>query len=150
MKPNRLNLCQVIREALINDGYSPVKVTEAVNAQLGKLTLKSTENKTGDGKMKEKGLTYAVSVTGTFKYQGPADVSTKFDAWHSVIAKAEKLCSMPAIELPIEFIAWLDGFAKKPEEKPADDKKPEEKDTKSEESKDNEVKSEEKKEEIKA
>jgi len=112
MKPNRLNLCQVVREALIRDGYSSVKVTDAVNSELGKLALVSSEDKTGDGKIKSKGLEYAVTVTGSFKYIGKNTLPCKFDAWHSCVSKAEKVASMPAIELPVEFVTWLDGFAK--------------------------------------
>ena len=114
MKATRLNLCQVVRDALIEAGYSSVAVVNAVNAELAKATLISEEAKTGDGKIKGKGLEYAVTVTGSFKYLQKNTLPCTFDAWHSAIAKAEKVCSMPSLEIPAVFTEWLDKFAKAP------------------------------------
>jgi hypothetical protein len=112
MKASRLNLCQCVRESLILAGYSSVKVVDAVNSELAKATLVSEEAKTGDGKIKSKGLEYAVTVTGTYKYIQKNTLPVTFDAWHSAVAKAEKIASMDNVALPKLFIEWLDKFAK--------------------------------------
>lgn len=110
MKPNRINLIPAVRRGLIASGYSTTKVVNAVNAALGEIKLESTSDKTGDGKVTKD--SYKVTVTGTFKYTNEKTAPLLFDAWHSAIAKADKIASMEAVEIPSFFVAnWL-KFAK--------------------------------------
>lgn len=111
MKAQRLNLCTVVRNSILLAGYSSVKVVNAVNAALGALEAHSEEGKLGDGRVTKS--EYKVTETVTLKYKGDkATAPLLFDAWHSAIAKAEKIASFESLVLPGVFIQWLDKFAK--------------------------------------
>lgn len=111
MKANRLNLCSVVRHSLIAAGYSTVKAVNAVNAELGKLASESVTSKTGEGKANTKKGEYKVSVSETHKLAGKLNAPLLFDAWHSQIAKAEKLARFDAVAIPGIFGEWLAKFA---------------------------------------
>lgn len=115
MKSNRLNLCVAVRNTLRLGGYSTVKTVNAVNAALGELEVSGTKRNTklGDGRITK--TAYKVTETETIgeTFSGSsATVPLRFDAWHSAIAKAEKIAAMESVTLPGIFVDWLNGFAK--------------------------------------
>lgn len=111
MKAKRLNLCVAVRNSLINMELSTVKVVNAVNSALGELEARSEESKLGDGRVTKS--EYKVTETTTSKYAGQkTTLPLLFDAWHSQVAKAEKIASFETIELPGIFKQWLEKFAK--------------------------------------
>lgn len=112
MKAQRLNLCTPVRLSLLALGYSTVKIVNAVNAELGKLAVVETTGKMGDGKLASKGTEYRSSVSETHKLSGKLTMPLYFDAWHSAVAKVEKIAPFKAIEVPAPFVAWADKFAK--------------------------------------
>ncbi len=121
MKSKRLNLIGAVRAGLEARGYSTVKLVNAVNAELGKLEAVETTSKLGDGSVGRQGVSYGVTESVSVKYK--TDVLTiplLFDAWHGVIAKANRLAESDIVDIPQTFRAWLDKFAKADAEKPAD------------------------------
>lgn len=109
MKAQRINLVTPVRKALIESGYSTVKIVSAVNQELAKAKLVSETAKTGDGTASKDG--YRVTVTGTFKYEHSKTLPVLFDAWHSAIGKADKIARFESVEIPPVFSKWLE-FAK--------------------------------------
>lgn len=111
MKANRLNLCTVVRHSLLAEGYSVVKTVNAVNAALVKLTQSGdVDSTTSDGKVTKE--EYKVSVTEKAKFTGKVTMPLQFDAWHSAIAKAEKVLQFDSVSIPGSVREWLNGFAK--------------------------------------
>lgn len=106
MAASRINLVNPVRQALINSGYSTVKVINAVNAALGQLASKGSEAKTGNGSLSKD--TYKVSVTSTEKFVGTRTVPLAFDAWHSAIERAHKIAQFECVDLPEVFNEWLE------------------------------------------
>lgn len=119
MKATRLNLITPVRTALKDAGISTVRLVNAVNAALGELKPKSSESKLGDGKIgpKSSGSPYKVTETEATKYEGPVNAPLLFDAWHSALAKAEKIATFDTVALPGVLSTWLEKLkAKTPEE----------------------------------
>lgn len=120
MNARRINLIGCVRAALEAAGISTVKVVNAVNAKLGQLDCVGTESKLGHGRV-GKSL-YKVSESTTSKYQGEIDIALRFDAWHSAMAKADKIGEMDNCYIPVAFSAWLQSMKEKapaPEPAPA-------------------------------
>lgn len=115
MKPNRLNLCGAVRRSLIAGSISTVKVVSAVNSELGKIELTDSAEKTGDGRVTKQ--EYKVSVSASFKYTGKRTIPLLFDAWHSAIARAEKIATFDRVDIPGIFSEWLANFKATAEEK---------------------------------
>lgn len=113
MNAKRYNPCAPIRDALINNGYSTVKVTNAVNSALGELNAVAAESKLGDGRITK--TSYKVTESTSTKFEGKADSAPlRFDAWCGAVDKANKIASFTSIEIPTVFKQWLE-FAKTPE-----------------------------------
>lgn len=123
MVAKRLNLCCAVRTALINSGYSTVKVVDAVNAALNDLQEVDSEAKLGNGSItkatKERPALYKVSETVTTKYRGPISVPLIFDRWHSAIRAAEKIAPFGCVDLPEEFTPWLEKMKEPSKPEPA-------------------------------
>jgi hypothetical protein len=119
MKPKRLNLIVEVRAALIGEGYSTVRVVNAVNAALN--DLKEDEKhpatqRTGDGKIVSRGKEYAVGVNIRINYRGKSDSPPLlFDAWHSAIAKCQTIAEFP-VTIPPIFAPWLEKMKATKEE----------------------------------
>lgn len=110
MKAKRYNPCAPIRAALIEGGYSTVRITNAVNSALGELAATAEESKLGDGRITK--TSYKVTESTSTKYEGKADSAPlRFDAWCGVINKANEIASFPTIAIPGMFTEWL-KFAK--------------------------------------
>lgn len=110
MNSKRYNPCAPIRNALLNAGYSTVKVTNAVNSALGELSAASAESKLGDGRITK--TSYKVTESTSTKYEGKADsLPLRFDAWCGAVEKANKIASFETVEIPGVFKQWLE-FAK--------------------------------------
>lgn len=111
MVTKRFNLCSAVRNALQEQGISTVRVVDAVNAALADTEVVSTEGKLGDGKVtkatKNQPSWFKVTETVSIKRRGTVSAPLLFDAWHSAVAKAEKIASFEAIELPDVFADWL-------------------------------------------
>lgn len=119
MKPNRLNLCNVVRNSLTDAGYSTVKVVSAVNAALGEVEMIGETGKIGDGSVTKSA--YKITVSASYKFEGKKTLPLVFDAWHSKVHAAEKIAESDTIAIPGIFKPWLDKFAKsKVEEQPAE------------------------------
>lgn len=108
MNAKRLNLIGCVRAALEQAGYSTVKVVNAVNSALGQLDVIGSESKLGTGSVSKKG--YRVSESTTTKYSGAVNVPLHFDAWHSAMAKADKVAEMDTVSIPAVFTAWLQSM----------------------------------------
>ena len=114
---NRLNLVNPVRVALELGGYSTVRVVNAVNAALGQLEKVSSESKSGNGSV-SKGM-FKVSETLTIKYKGERNDPLDFDAWHSAIARANKIAEFESVSLPVRFNDWLAKLKETPASVPA-------------------------------
>jgi len=112
MKANRINLVAPVRQALIDAGYSTVKVVAAVNAELGNLGGEISAAKLGGGRATGKLTEYAVSESVTTKYTGKLTDGLHFDAWHTKIEAAEKVAQFRHVDIPGQFVDWLNKFAK--------------------------------------
>lgn len=114
MNAKRYNPCAPIRNALLNAGYSTVKVTNAVNSALGELTASTVESKLGDGRITK--TEYKVTESTTTKFAGKAEsLPLRFDAWCGAMEKANKIASFETVTIPGIFTEWLE-FAKVPAE----------------------------------
>lgn len=111
-KPTRLNLCSPVRTALIERGYSSVKVVNAVNGALKECELAEATQKTADSSIAKKSATFKVRVSVSEKYESKLTVPLLFDVWHGRIAKAEEVAHFESVQLPKRFDEWLDKFAK--------------------------------------
>jgi hypothetical protein len=111
MNAKRINLVECVRVSLTEAGYSTVKVVNAVNAELGRLavTKGGSEAKLGDGRVTK--TEYRVTEDlGSVAYKGGKTPGLVFDAWHSAIAKANKVAEMDAAPIPAHFSAWLQSM----------------------------------------
>jgi hypothetical protein len=111
MKANRINLVAPVRQALINAGYSTVKVVSAVNAELGKLGGEVSAAKLGGGRLTGKATEYRVSESVTTAYSGKLTDGLHFDAWHTKIESANKVAEFETVAIPARFLPWLNKFA---------------------------------------
>lgn len=103
----RINLITPVRTALLNSGYSSVKVVAAINSALGELKVAKSTERLGDGSMSRKGK-YGVTNVVSEKYEGKYSMPLLFDAWHSKLASAHKVAEFDGIDLPAVFSEWLD------------------------------------------
>lgn len=101
----RLNLVEPVRTALLNSGVSTVKVVHAVNAALGELERKSSDDKLGAGSLNK--LEYKVTNTITEKYKGAKTTPLIFDVWHGKVEACYKVANFDCIDLPPLFSEWL-------------------------------------------
>lgn len=109
--PHRLNLCTPLRNALLDAGYSTVKVVNAVNAELGRLECVKETDKTGIGSVTKK--TYKVSVGVSLRYEGAKTPALILDAFNSKLEAALKVAEFDSVSLPEVFVPWLESFAAK-------------------------------------
>jgi len=105
MNSRRINLIGCVRAGLETAGLSTVKVVDAVNSALGQLDEVGSESKLGGGSV-GKG-TYKVSETTQTKYKGALNAPLLFDAWHSAMAKANKIAEIDEVDIPAVFGPWL-------------------------------------------
>lgn len=113
MQAQRLNLCLPVRLTLIAMGVSTVKVTNAVNGELNRLTVVKAEAKLGAGSAKtpkNKAHRFTVTETQSVKYEGKLTLPLLFDAWHSKVEAANKLAPFDSIGIPKCFVEWLGKF----------------------------------------
>ena len=116
IKPKRINLCGTVRDMLIANNISSVKVVGAINAALGELKHStSPDAKTGKGTVTKDAYRTGVSVSCKFK--GEKNIALEFDTWNSRIEAAEKISAMEFAKLPLRFEAWLGAFTNKDKEK---------------------------------
>lgn len=114
MNAKRINLVACVRAALESAGYSTVAVVNAVNAELGRLEQGKggKDASLGDGKL-TKSEYKVTEQLGSTNWHGARTPGLEFDAWHSAMAKANKIGEMDSCFIPTKFTAWLQ-FAKAP------------------------------------
>ena len=105
MKGTRPNFCQPVREALIQAGYSYVRVLSAVNSFLGQLEAVQSTAKVGHGRLTKS--SYKVSETEKNDYETGKSIVGIFDSWSCAIERADKIAEMDSVSLPAKFNVWL-------------------------------------------
>lgn len=104
----RINLITCIRVALLDSGYSTVKVVAAVNAALGELKKSKETEKLGSGAANTKRGQYGVTLSVSQKWEGKLTLPLHFDAWHGAVERANKIAEIDMVSIPSVFLVWLD------------------------------------------
>ena len=112
MNSKRINYVTCVREALAKMGVSVVAVINAVNGEYVRASIIKA-GKMGAPKhtkaTKKKVSVCKISETGS-RYECPRTIVTEFDDWAMRIEKADELATIPEIEIPAMFHAWLIKF----------------------------------------
>jgi hypothetical protein len=111
MNAKRINLIGCVLAGLADAGYSSVKVVSAVNSELGRLQVGKggSEAKLGDGRLTKSEYKVTESL-GSTAWHGKRSPGLEFDAWHSAIAKANKIGEMDKVPIPTVFTTWLQSM----------------------------------------